>query len=355
MSLSTDLANRLQNRLIRSSVTTASRWACEYRMMEGDFAGRWTFDNHPWLRGMHDSDSELNVGQKSAQMGYSETAFNTALYNLDIMRRNVLYILPNERPDAHDFSARIFSPAVELSPHIKSMFGSTNNVGHKIAGSANLFIRGSNSRSGLKSVPASVLIYDEFDEMLRENVELAEERSSGQKYRLNWKISTPTTPGRGINVYFQRSTQDHFFFPCPSCSRLIELRFPDNLIITADDPDDPKVYNSHLICSECRNVLPHEAKKEFLRDGRWVSNRPGQLIRGFYINQLYSAVLEPYKLAIKYLESKRDPAAEMEFYNSKMGLPHIVEGAQITEEMFDPLIKSYEMLAAHRPDRKSVV
>lgn len=347
-SLATDLANRMRSQLIRSSVVSASRWAREYRRMQGDFAGPWTFDNHPWLLGMHDSDSELNIGQKSAQMGYSETMFNIALYNLDYMKRNVMYILPNERPDAHDFSARIFNPAIELSPHIKEMFGSTNNVGHKLAGSANLFIRGSNSRTALKSVPASVLIFDEFDEMSRESVELAEERSSGQKYRLNWKISTPSTPGRGINVYFKRSTQDHFFFNCPSCSKLIELRFPDNLVITADDPDDPKIRNSHLICSECRNILHHEDKRSFLKTGRWVSERPGQLMRGFYINQLYSAVLEPYKLAIKYLESRRDPAAEMEFFNSKMGLPHIVEGAQITEDLFMELIKGYEMVAAHR-------
>jgi hypothetical protein len=348
-SLATDLANRMRTQLIRSSVVTASRWAREYRKMQGDFPGPWSFETHPWLLGMHDSEHELNVGQKAAQMGYSETAFNIALYNLDIMRRNVLYILPNERPDAHDFSARIFTPAVELSEHIKGMFGSINNVGHKIAGEANLFIRGSNSRSGLKSVPASVLIYDEFDEMSRESVELAEERQSGQKYRLNWKISTPTTPGRGINVQFKRSTQDHFYFNCPCCSKLIELRFPDNLVITGDDPDDPNIRNSHLICSECRNVLPHEDKRRFLKTGRWVSNRPGQLIRGFYINQLYSAVLEPYKLAIKYLESKRDPAAEMEFFNSKMGLPHIPDGAQITEDMFVELIKGYEMMVAHRP------
>lgn len=350
MSLNEDLANRFRDKLKRSSVVSASRWAEAYRMMEGDFPGPWSFTTHPWLRGMHDSKNEMNVGQKAAQMGYSETMLNLAFYNLDIMRRNVLYILPNQRPDATDFTNRAFNPAIEMSPHIKSMFtGGTNNVGLKQVGNANLYIRGSNARSGLKSIPASVLIFDEFDEMDRGNVNLAEERSAGQKYRLNWKVSTPTTPNRGINTLFERSTKDHFFFPCPCCSRKIELRFPDNLVVVGEDPDSREVEKSHLICRECKGLLPHEEKKKFLAKGEWVSENPKQIMRGFYINQLYSPVLEPHKLAIRFLEAKRDPTAEQEFFNSKMGLPHIVEGAQITEDMFDSLIKGYEMVSACRP------
>jgi hypothetical protein len=349
-SLQEDLAARFRNKLTRSSLVTASRWAEQYRIMEGDFTGPWSFDAHPWLRGMHDSKHEFNIGQKAAQMGYSETMLNLAFFNLDILHRNVLYILPNARPDASDFSNRAINPAIEMSPHIKSMFvGGINNVGLRQVGQANMYIRGSNARSGLKSVPASVLIFDEFDEMEQKNIKLAEERSSGQSYRLNWKVSTPTVPNRGINTLFNRSTQDHFFFPCPHCSKRITLNFPDNIVITGDDPDNPEVMKTHLICNECKQVLEHKDKRNFLKKGEWVSKLPGQMMRGFYINQLFSNVLEPYKLAISFLEAKRDPTAEQEFFNSKMGLPHVVEGAQITEEMFLPLIKGYQMIDSCRP------
>lgn len=349
MSLQSDLADRLKLRLTRSSLVSPSRWASQYRFMQGDFPGLWSFSTHPWLKDMHDSKHEENIGQKSAQMGYSETMLNLAFFNLDIMKRNVLYILPNQRPDAADFTTRAFNPAIEMSPHIRGMFSGTNNVGHKIVGNANLYIRGSNARSGLKSVPASLLIFDEFDEMHQSNVKLAEERSSGQEYRLNWKVSTPTVPGRGINTFFMRSTQDHFLFNCPSCSKLIELKFPENLVITGDDPDDPEIHNSHLICHLCKARLEHQAKRDFLKTGRWVSMNPGRNMRGFYVNQLYSVVLEPYKLAKAYLLTKRDIVAEQEFYNSKLGLPHTVEGAQITDEMFEPLIKGYQMVEACKP------
>lgn len=348
--LALDVAERMRTRLARSSVVSPSRWAEQYRVMEGDFAGPWTFNYFPWLKGMHDSKNEMNVGQKAAQLGYSETMLNIAFYYLDVMKRNVLYLLPNQRPDAADFTNRAINPAIELSDHIKKMFtGGSNSVGLKQVGNANWYIRGSNARSGLKSVPASVLIFDEFDEMDKENIKLAEERSSGQKFRLNWKVSTPTIPGKGINHMFQRSTQDKFFFQCPCCSRHIELRFPDNLVVVGDDPDNEEVFKSHLICSECKGILPHESKKDWLKTGKWVSTNPGQIIRGFYVNQLYSPALPPYKIAQMYLEASRDPTAEQEFYNSKMGLPHAVEGAQITADIIEQCIKGYPMVEAARP------
>lgn len=349
-SLQMELAERFKNKLTRSSVISASRWACQYRIMEGDFPGPWSFKYHPWLKGMHDSTHEENVGQKAAQLGYSETMLDLAFFNLDVMKRNVLYILPNQRPDAADFTNRAINPAMELSPHIKSMFtGGTNNVGLKQVGSANFYIRGSNARAGLKSVPASLLIFDEFDEMDQDNVPLAEERSSGQKYRLNWKVSTPTVPGTGINTRFQNSTRDHFYFPCPRCSKQIELKFPDSLVITSDDPSGEEVTSSYIICYECKGKLDHELKHEYIGKGDWVSENPGRRVRGFYINQLYSPTLPPWKLAVGYLEGQRDIVKEQEFYNSKMGLAHIVAGAQITEEMFKSLVKGYQMIDSCKP------
>lgn len=330
----------------------AARWACNYRVMpEGnDFAGKWSFENFMWLKAMHEAQGEFFVGQKSAQMGYSETMLNIAFFNLDIMKRNVLYVLPNQRPDAADFTTRAFNPAIETSEHLKGIFSSTNNVGHKMVGTANLFIRGSNARAGLKSVPASCLIFDEYEEHEHENTKLAEERSSGQAYRVSWKISTPSVPEAGINELFERSTQDHFFFPCPSCSRMIELKFPDSLVMyDSKGPDDPEIYRTHLQCYECKAHLPHQGKKAMFAKGKQVSKYPGSIIRGFHINQLYSPVLEPYNIARLYLLAHKSELAEQEFYNSKLGLPHLVAGAQITNEMIAELTKGFAMQPAANP------
>lgn len=281
-------------------------------------------------------------------MGFTEAVLNIAFYFIDVRKMDVLYVLPNTRPDAADFSSGRFDKALELSPHLQALFSDVKNVGHKRAGYANLYIRGSNSRAQLKSIPVSLIVLDELDEMAQENIPLALERTSGQLERFAWEISTPTIPDFGINFHFGHSSQDHFVFPCPSCSLKIELSFQDNLIVTADDENDPRINDSHLICNKCKAILPHEGKVDYLNKGEWISQFPDRVVRGFYINQLYSMHLHPSRLATAFLRSKKDIAAEQEFHNSKLGMPHVVAGARLTDEHIDACIGQYDMIDFRR-------
>jgi hypothetical protein len=329
------LADRLKAGLARSSVTNASRWAEEYRVMGGgSFPGPWKFDNHPWLRAMHESKSWFNVGQKSAQMGYTEAMLNVVFYHIDVKHVDCLYLLPASKPDASDFSASRFDPALEASSHLAKIFSDVKNLGHKRAGSTNLYIRGSRSKSGLKSIPVGFIAFDEVDEMDQENIPLAMERTSGQLEKLIWMISTPRIDNIGINKYYRMTTQEHFFFKCPSCSRRIELTFPDSLVVCGNDVLDPDVNKSYYQCTACKAKLEHQDKKRFLalhNGSDWVPTAPGPEARGFHINQMYSpaAAGKPSEIALAYLKSLRDPTEEQEFFNSKLGLTHVVDGAKV--------------------------
>src|SRR5688572_8319100 len=126
---------QIRAKLNRASISSCSRWAEKYRMMSGSFPGKWTFDHHPWLLEMHDSDARKIIGQKAAQVGYTEWALNKAFYAIDIHSLSVLYILPSD-DDASDFSADRFGRALDSSPHIDQMFTSVRNVQHKRSGYA---------------------------------------------------------------------------------------------------------------------------------------------------------------------------------------------------------------------------
>jgi len=290
---------------------------------------------------MHDSDHPMVIGQKAAQLGYTEAALNRTFYKLDIRQQSALYILPAKSPDAGDFSASRFDPALELSPYLQRLFSDVKNVGHKRAGSVSLYIRGSRSRAGLKSVPAGFLALDEVDEMTQENIPLAFERQSGQLEQQSWLISTPTIDSYGINDYYERSNKQEFFFTCPSCSRQTHLIFPDCLEITADDPRDPKIKNTFLKCKECQKPLSHELKHEWLASGVWVPATIGEY-DGYHINQLYSSTILPWKIAESYLLSLVNAAYEQEFFNSKLGLPHIVEGARVLDTDINQCIGNHK-------------
>ena len=336
------LQERISSGLRKKAIDNPSKWAESNRIMGMPFPGPWRFVHHPWLKEMHDSRAQSNVGQKAAQMGYTETMLNLTFFNIDILRRDCLYVLPAKTPDASDFSASRFDPALELSDYLSKLFSDVQNIGHKRAGAVNLYIRGSKSRAGLKSVPAGFLVLDEVDEMDLDNISLAEERQSGQVHRQDWKISTPTIEGVGINKYYQQSTQEHFFFPCPKCNKHIELKFPESIVITGQDPNHPELQGTHLICTECKGVLPHEEKKVFLNSGKWVPQRKDTEVRGFYINQLYSPAVKPVSVAKLYLTSLVDQAAEQEFFNSKLGKTHTVEGARITDQMLNDCVANHK-------------
>lgn len=333
-------AERMNAGLSRKSVTTASRWAEKYRFMSAPFPGLWQFKHHPWLYEMHNSEHPMNIGQKAAQLGFTEMLLNRVFYTIDVKRMDVLYILPNTRPDAADFSASRFDKALELSDHLKAMFSDVNNVGHKRAGSVNLFIRGSNSRPGLKSIPVSFIAFDEVDEMEQKNIPLAMERTAGQVEKFVWMISTPTIEDHGINKFFKNSTQEHFFFPCPGCNKFIELKYPESFVLIGDTITDPRIGESHYICTECRRILREEEKTTYLQKAIWKATASGSN-RGFYCNQMYSTTIKPKEIAEKVFMGQSNEFDEQELYNSKLGLTHAPESAKITDQMIGECIGNY--------------
>ena len=334
--------------LRKKAVTTPVKWAERYRVMGSPYPGNWSFDRQPWLLEMHLATADKIVGQKAAQMGFTEWAMNLAFYYMDVKKQDVLYVLPTT-DDASNFSASRFDPALELSPYLNNFFGDVNNVGLKRGGNSILYVRGSKSRSKLKSIPAPVMIWDEVDEMPEASLSLGEERQSGQEDFKTLMLSTPSIKNRGINAEFNLSTQDHYFFKCPCCSRRTELIYPECLVLGAEDLTDPRLADSHLVCKECNGKLPHETKTDWLKakarggDGEFVSTYPDRLVRGVHISQLYSmtAKCHPKFLAEAVLKARFNPSRAQELFNSKLGLCFAEEGSQLTDEILDDCLKNY--------------
>lgn len=311
-------------------MTKCSDWSQEYRILGPPFPGPLNFKYFPWAREMHDCTHELIIGQKAAQMAFTETAMDRVFHQIDIFHQSVLYILPT-KSDASDFSNGRFDPALETSVHLASFFSDTSNMGHKRAGLANLYLRGSRSRSGLKSIPCAIIIFDEVDEMFADNISLALERSSGQLSPSAFLLSTPSYENMGINAWFKDSDQSIFIFKCPSCSRRTHMIFPDCLVITAEELNDPRIDDSYICCKECKNKLTHELKYEWLADGQWEP-QVTSATKGYTIPQFYSSTVSPAKLATKFLRGLTNPDDEKEWYNSSLGQTYEAKGARVTDD-----------------------
>lgn len=330
--------------LLGNSLTTCSRWSKTMRIMGGDFPGPYSTKFHPWCQEMLDSRASVNFAMKGAQLGVTEVAINRALWTIDVCGKDVLYVLPTAI-NAGDFSQGRFGPALEFSPKLKSIFTATNKVNLKQAGTTSLYIRGSRGDSNLKSVPAAVVFLDEIDEMDDRAISLAIERMSGHIDKEFWGISTPTVPGYGVHALYMGTTQEHFFFKCPRCSRQTELVWPDCVEIIGETIHDPRCEESYLKCKECGGKLNHEDKPVFLHPDNtlWVPQHlnANPDMRGFHISQLYSYTITPGELVVAYHRGMVDEAAEQEFYNSKLGLPKISDVAKIDDDMLSAAQRDY--------------
>jgi len=343
MDLLTELTLTVADGLQSQSLTNCLRWAAKRRVMaHEDFPGPYSPKFHPWVKEMHNSKAPFNYAMKGAQLGVTEVLINLAFYTIDMLRRDVLYVLPTSK-NASDFSKSRFNPALKNSPYLKGIFTDTNAIELKQAGANTLYIRGSRGDSNLKSIPVSVLLLDEIDEMSQRAIQLALERLSGSLSKTVWGISTPTIPGYGIDKLFKKTTQEHFTFQCPCCSKWTELIWPDCVEVIGEGLQDPRCHESYLKCKECGGKLPHEAKPDWLKNAKWhvTNSNSNPDMRGFAISQLYSFTVTPGELAVAHFTGFGDEAANVEFHNSKVGMPYIGDGAKVTDDDLDECIGNH--------------
>ncbi len=338
-------ASNLNANVSRRSIDDCAVWAEKYRMIQpkkGPVDARpFEFTYYPWLREMHQSKAERNVGQKAAQMGYTELLINWIFFNMDIHKASCLYVLPTD-DNANDFSSARFDPAIEASQHLTDLYSDIKNKSHKRAGLASLYIRGSRAKNKLISIPVGKIAIDELDQMVQEHIDLIWERMSGQFEKQSWSISTPTVEGYGINKMFIHTTEEHLFFPCPHCSRLIELT-EDNLEICGESQDDPDYKRSRLFCGACKHTLRQEDKYQYLEPAKFVTakDNPDYDNRGFYVPQFYSSTISAAEIALTALKGLEDENAERELWNSKYGKPHVPKSYRISSEDIEACKSNY--------------
>jgi hypothetical protein len=324
-------------------MTSPSRWAVNRRIMGGNFPGPYGYGAHPWCKEIQDAKSSYIVAMKAAQMGVTEVAINQAFYVVDVLRKNVLYVLPT-LGNASDFSKARFNTALLYSPYLDQLFTDTNTVGLKQSGGVSLYIRGSRGDSNLKSVDVATLILDEVNEMDQKQIWLALERLSGYTEKSVMAISTPTIPKFGVHKLYEQGSQEHYMFKCPHCGRMTELVWPDCFELCGETVSDPRCKESHLKCKECGHKLSHENKTEWLNldNCTWEPTVScSEDFRSFLINQLYSFTVSPGEIAVAHFRGLGDEAAMVEFHNSKLGQPYVPAGGLVTDTEIERAVAGY--------------
>ena len=267
-----------------------------------------TFDRHEYLiEPFHDDHPDV-VEMKAAQLGLTSKAMLKALYGARYKGyKGILYLFPS-RSDVLDFSKGRISPLIEDNPDLIGQWvKETDAAGIKRVWNTFLYLRGMQSRVGLKSIPVDLVIFDELDEAPQNMIDMAMERMGHSEFRETLKLSNPTLPDYGIDKAFQETDQRYWLLKCPACGSYtcLEDTFPDCLLET-----DGRVIRA---CIRCHGELNPSI-------GQWVAKTPSITDkRGYHYSQLFSHFVDPGDILHQY----RTTNNLSDFYNLKIGVAYV--------------------------------
>ena len=279
------------------------------------------FKKHKYLVQIYQDQSPEIVFKKSAQIGITERLVTEATWLPDQFRENSLYLFPTAGTVSDLVQERIDDP-INNNPYLSMVSGrakkvlgkQADKVGMKRMSKGFVYFRGSHSVVQITSVSADAIFVDELDRMPVELIPYFDKRLEHSKRKWMRWASTPTVPGFGIDAKYQESDQHEYFITCNHCGEEQRLTYWYNV-----DQERMIIY-----CKKCKQaIVPWQC------EGKWIAQNPGADIRGYYIHQLYSPVLD-----IKKLVKEGNKTAEWEilqFYNQNLGLAYEPKGAKITE------------------------
>jgi hypothetical protein len=263
------------------------------------------FNRHEYLREPYTDDHPHQVELKATQMGCTTRAMLKALHGARYRGyKGILYLFPS-RTDVLDFSRSRISPLIDENPDsIAQWIRDTDSAGLK---QSFLYLRGMQSRVGLKSIPVDFLILDELDEAPQNAMDMAMERMAHSEFREVLKLSNPTLPDYGIDKAFQETDQRYWLLKCPKCGHFtcLEDTFPECLVEVGD-----RVIRA---CERCQSELNPAV-------GQWVAKRPSITDkRGYHYSQLFSQYVDPGEILHQY----RTTNNLQDFYNLKIGIAYV--------------------------------
>jgi hypothetical protein len=269
-----------------------------------------SFEKHEYLSLPYLDNHPHQVELKATQMGCTTRAMLKALYGARYRGyKGILYLFPS-RSDVLDFSRGRVAPLIDENPDsIGKWLRDADSAGLKQVWNTFLYLRGMQSRVGLKSVPADFVIFDELDEAPQNAIDMAMERMAHSEFKEVLKLSNPTLPDYGIDKAFQETDQRYWLLKCTKCGHYtcLEDTFPECLIeIETGD----RVIRA---CERCKSELNPAI-------GEWVAKRPSiEDKRGYHYSQLFSQYVDPADI----LHHFRTTNNLQDFHNLKIGNAYV--------------------------------
>ena len=260
------------------------------------------FKDHLFLWQIYTDMSPEQVIKKCAQVGVSVT-MNLKVFHLAKYRGiTTVYTMPSDS-DVWEFVKTKTDKIQASNPGLKQgLVG--DNLTLKQVGNANIYFKGTISKTAPISTTADLLLHDELDRSDLNIIEQYRSRISASKYKWVWKVSNPSLIGVGVDEDWKRSDKKEWFIVCKGCKQEQYLVWDENV-------DEIRgIY----VCKHCGKELTDNER----RMGSWKATGTGR-ISGYHISQMMAAWITAKDL----IKEKEERGIEY-FNNFVLGEPYSI-------------------------------
>jgi phage terminase large subunit GpA-like protein len=330
--------DRFIDRIKPEPVLLVSEWSDQHRILPSKGAaepGPWRTSRTPYLKAIMDALSTGSpyhtvVFAKGSQIGASEAGLNWLGYCIHHAPAPMMMVQPTLDMVKRISKQRI-QPMIEATPVLAERIAPArardagNTLFQKDFPAGTFIMTGSNSATGLRSMPARYLFLDEVDaypgdvEGEGDPIDLAIARTS--TFKRNRKIylcSTPTVEGQSrIWKAFEDTDQQYYFVPCPECDEYQIIEWT-RIIWQEGLPE-----TAALACEHCGSLIEERHKGWMLANGEFRATQETSDIHtiGFHVSSLYSPPgwYSWADAAREFISAQGYPTKLQSFINTKLG------------------------------------
>jgi phage terminase large subunit GpA-like protein len=314
---------------------TVSEWADEHRLLSSKASaepGQWRTSRTPYLREPMDCLSSSSPVQRvvmmfAAQTGKTESGSNWLGYVIHHAPGPMLLVQPTVDM-AKRLSKQRLESLIEETPALRERIkparsrDSGNTMFSKEFPGGIMVLTGSNSATGLRSMPCRYLFADEVSSWPQDvdgegdPLTLAERRTTTFARRKILMTSTPTVKGScRIEAEYERSDQRRYYVPCPKCNHMQWLQWKQ----VKWEKNDPSTVKYE--CEHCSERFSEIHKGQMLAAGQWRPTAVGDgKTAGFHLSGLYSPLgwLSWADMVDDFLRAKSDAPLLKVFVNTRL-------------------------------------
>lgn len=308
---------------------------------------------------MDNPDISVIVGQKSAQIAWSETTNSYISKRIDIDPQPIIMAFPRQA-SAKSYANEKIRPLIKSNPRILEKVGDPDKCCFDFYKYPGGFLKlvTAGSPTALKSTSAPVLIVEEPDDLkedLKGQGDALAIFQQRQKTFIERKLiyaGTPSEEGFSkVSIAYGQSNQMVFLVPCHSCGGFHKLDF-DNLKCDPYPGDyiDPTYgernpETAYYQCPLCNAIWDDELKKKNITNAINFHNKGWKAtaessIYGFAFNELMSSFPGSNLIALAKAKLEAEREAELgkdgklkSFTNNSMGIAYAAKSGNLEPAM----------------------